>query len=410
MTDDKSDRAPIGIVAEHRRTPVDCDGRTEVAAMATAFNLSSLSESDSRLLRGVLATTKTSLGAPIAALRFLGSEVSFYDGPPEHTNVIEEFALACSRATTLARDFIQVEDLAMHPSFGRAAAVTGAPHLRWLATVPVRGYNELVIGSISLFDTRPRLTLNASEEATLRNLAAVVEAALESHRSRIVARAQRALLVKRLRDANTTSAPDMDHRRTIHDLRNALTVIRLNSQAMEESGEYSAEALADIRGSLLLAEKTTRLLKPPTPTPHPAQRLTWLQVCEVQRLRVLHLPMYPDRKVTVIDESHNLTGVASPTCLTEVSNLLVDRALDISEPGDELEVSLRVYPHFVRFAVTCPTVKSLEERSAPVEPVLVHPARSALVAIGGSVRSEIVERGYRLSAWFPLDEQATYVI
>jgi GAF domain-containing protein len=411
LSEFESEDTPLGIGNSARLTPVDAVGRTELAAMAAGLNLDTISQADDRILAGALAAAQTGLAAPVASLQFLGIDQIWYLGGAAEREDVHAFAGGVTRAVLHADGHLEVNDLEKHPSFSNAKVVRSGPNLRWMVAVPIRGYNSLVIGALTLFDVNPRMPLSDTDQATLRNLISVIEAALESHRARVAARAQRELLVKRLRDAHRDFTPHgTERRRTIHDLKNALTVIRLNSQAMEESGEFDAEALADIRGSLQQADDVAQQLNHKVSTPVPPHRPTWSTICESQRQRIEHLPHHPNRTVKVVDESPNLTRAGVPDCLGDVTNLLVDRALELSHEGAELAISLRVFPHFARFSVWVPMQRTLDETSSPFEPVLVHPARNALLAVGGSITSSGTETMHRLSAWFPLDDEATYVI
>jgi signal transduction histidine kinase len=407
----RDSETPTLSIRASRPTPVDQTDRAELAAMAAGLNLDTISRIDAALLESVVRAAKSGVSVPFASLRFLGSERCWFVGDARWESPVNEFALGVTRAVVHADRSVEVIDLHQHAAYSAATAVAYEPQLQWMVSLPVRGYNNLVIGALHVFDDRPRMPPSDTELETLKGLVDVIEAALESHRARVAARAQRAMLVERLRRAHQAEIPNgAAQRRTIHDLRNALTIIRLNTQVMEEAARFDPGAFADIRGSLTMAEEAARQLNLSSRTPIPQQRPTWSNVCDVLRVRMETAAAYPDRSVRIVDESHNLGGRPTPECLADVASLIVDRALELTEAGDEIDLSLRVFPHFVRLSLVFPARPGLEERSSPVEPVLLHPARHALLAIGGSITSSASDTAHRLSVWFPLDDAATLVV
>ena len=71
-------------------------------------------------------------------------------------------------------DVLQVPDLQDDERFQSRGFVTGAPHLRFYAGQPLKAPGGARVGTLCLFDTRPR-TLTSGEFALLRDLALWVE-------------------------------------------------------------------------------------------------------------------------------------------------------------------------------------------------------------------------------------------
>ena len=75
----------------------------------------------------------------------------------------------CDRTMALRRTHV-VTDAEQDPVFAGAPAVCGPPHVRFYAGHPLTGPGGLVVGTLCLFDTRPR-TLDAHEISVLEELA-----------------------------------------------------------------------------------------------------------------------------------------------------------------------------------------------------------------------------------------------
>jgi sigma-B regulation protein RsbU (phosphoserine phosphatase) len=72
-----------------------------------------------------------------------------------------------------------VEDLAVDPRFAANPLVAGDPHVRFYAGHPLTGPGGMVVGTLCLFDTRPR-TLDARDVAVLEEIARWTEQELVS--------------------------------------------------------------------------------------------------------------------------------------------------------------------------------------------------------------------------------------
>lgn len=102
--------------------------------------------------------------------------------------------------TILMDEVMVVPDATQDPRFVDNPLVTGPPHIRFYAGAPLKtpdGYN---LGTLSILDVRPR-QLNASEIATLTDLAAIVMDELELRSAAHTTRAQRRAGEEHLRQA-----------------------------------------------------------------------------------------------------------------------------------------------------------------------------------------------------------------
>ncbi len=112
----------------------------------------------------------------------------------------------CDHAIRQDRAFI-IEDATRDPRFRDNPLVTGKPHIRFYAGIPVREPTGFKLGSLCIIDSRPRKITDVDLEV-LRNLASLVEDEIErayygaadqtnidvSHLNRAIYRAQNVFL------------------------------------------------------------------------------------------------------------------------------------------------------------------------------------------------------------------------
>jgi PAS domain S-box-containing protein len=72
-----------------------------------------------------------------------------------------------------------IPDALLDPRFADNPLVTGEPHVRFYAGKPLKGPTGRRLGTLCVFDVRPR-SLNETQLAALRDLAAVVEEEIDS--------------------------------------------------------------------------------------------------------------------------------------------------------------------------------------------------------------------------------------
>ncbi|WAJ29568.1 diguanylate cyclase domain-containing protein [Antarcticirhabdus aurantiaca] len=87
-----------------------------------------------------------------------------------------------------ADDLLVVEDLAAHPVFASSVFVTGAPHVRFYAGVPLHaralfvGPSPVAIGTLCLLDHRPH-RFGDEDRAALKDIARIAEALIDARAS-----------------------------------------------------------------------------------------------------------------------------------------------------------------------------------------------------------------------------------
>lgn len=82
----------------------------------------------------------------------------------------------CAHAI-LGEDLFVVPDASKDPRFMNNPLVTGAPHIRFYAGVPIRAHNRLAIGTLCAIDDHPR-KLMPEQRALLQDLAGILEETL----------------------------------------------------------------------------------------------------------------------------------------------------------------------------------------------------------------------------------------
>ena len=93
---------------------------------------------------------------------------------------------------------VMVPDAQVDPRFEQNPLVTGEPHIRFYAGVPLRAYNGAVLGTLCIIDRKPRPTLTPRELERLEDFAAIIMAEAELHRAGIERDAARHMLERAL--------------------------------------------------------------------------------------------------------------------------------------------------------------------------------------------------------------------
>ncbi len=93
---------------------------------------------------------------------------------------------------------VMVPDAQVDPRFEQNPLVTGEPHIRFYAGVPLRAYNGAILGTLCIIDRKPRPTLTPRELERLEDFAAIIMAEAELHRAGIERDAARHMLERAL--------------------------------------------------------------------------------------------------------------------------------------------------------------------------------------------------------------------
>ena len=134
-------------------------------------------------IEALVALAATLCNAPVAMVSMIDRERQWalasvgLVGPRE----IPRAAAFCAHAIE-GRELMQVEDAAVDPRFEDNPLVTGAPHIRFYAGVPLVDADGFALGALCVIDVRPRALSGAQEEA-LAQLTLAVMALIAARRT-----------------------------------------------------------------------------------------------------------------------------------------------------------------------------------------------------------------------------------
>lgn len=94
---------------------------------------------------------------------------------------VERKIAVCAYAVMNPGELLVVEDLSRDSRFQSNPLVTGAPHIRFYAGVPLVDPNGLALGTLAVVDTQPR-TITAGQGEVLSDLAILAMTALENRK------------------------------------------------------------------------------------------------------------------------------------------------------------------------------------------------------------------------------------
>jgi diguanylate cyclase (GGDEF)-like protein len=148
--------------------------------------------------------------APIAVLTLVDRE-RVWNKSAYGTDVVEipRNLSFCAHAI-VARELLVVEDALEDPRFANNPSVVGPPFLRFYAGAVLRGPTNQALGTLAIFDTRPR-SMSEAEATRLLRLAAVAETELQRDQRAVWFRAQAA------RDAYYDRLTGLPNRRLCRD-------------------------------------------------------------------------------------------------------------------------------------------------------------------------------------------------
>ena len=146
----------------------------------------------------------------------------------------------CAHAILAPDELLEVPDATADPRFADNPLVTGAPHLRFYAGVPLRApENGLPLGSLCVLDDRPR-ELDANQRAALHALGRQVGVQLELQR----ALAARARAERSWRETERRFTTFMDHSPAMAFIKDAEgRMLYVNAPLLCRFGKRSEEML-----------------------------------------------------------------------------------------------------------------------------------------------------------------------
>ena len=191
--------------------------------------------------------------APIAVINFLDRDRQWFKS--EIGLGLRQTSLevsVCSQAI-LQPDLFIVPDTLMDTRFANNPLVTGWPHLRFYAGVPLETSDGFRIGTLCVSDYRPRGLLDTQKEA-LRTLARQVMVLLELRRS--------AKLIEQASRSARTVDHDKDEFLTTlsHELRTPLTPVLMTSYALLLDDTLTKSQRADIETIRSNVELETKMI------------------------------------------------------------------------------------------------------------------------------------------------------
>src|SRR3546814_1566966 len=93
--------------------------------------------------------------------------------------------ISCCQYAIAAEKPLIVPDAAADPRFRDNPLVTGAPHIRFYAGMPLRAHNGAILGTLCVIDRKPRAPLGQRELERLEDFAAIIMAEAELRRTAV---------------------------------------------------------------------------------------------------------------------------------------------------------------------------------------------------------------------------------
>lgn len=131
-------------------------------------------------------------------------------------------------------DPLIVPDASRDPRFASHPVVEGKAHLRGYLSYPILGYGGIVVGTLCVYDTRPRQWTD-SQVDLMRRFASQFELHLENRRKFKTLRRTPSDTRNRAVIASVTSEQCVINRRIIHDVRNYIATVSANASVLEHN-------------------------------------------------------------------------------------------------------------------------------------------------------------------------------
>jgi diguanylate cyclase (GGDEF)-like protein len=146
----------------------------EAKRLATLYFLELLDSAPQEQFDRIARMAQRLFTAPIAVISFIDADREWFKSSigVDVNELPREFAFASY--TILARETFIVEDAAVDLRFFDNPLVRGASGIQFYAGCPIKAWNGVNIGALSIMDTKPR-TMTEYERTALRDLTAAIE-------------------------------------------------------------------------------------------------------------------------------------------------------------------------------------------------------------------------------------------
>ncbi len=153
--------------------PLYPTGPGETDRCATLRDLGILDTPSDDNFDAAVKLASLSLGAPVALVALIDEHREWFKAITGWQTREAQREVAFCNYTILQDDVLVVEDATLDPRFSQNPLVTGAPHIRFYAGVPIGLDDEQHLGTLCIIDTKPR-TFSKKDAELLKELGQVV--------------------------------------------------------------------------------------------------------------------------------------------------------------------------------------------------------------------------------------------
>jgi len=171
--------------------------RDEPERLAALRELGLLDGKPERSFDDIVELVRKMLGVPIALVSLVDAERQWFQAKAGFDASESPRSTSFCGHAILQRGILLVPDATQDPRFHDNPLVTGEPHLRFYAGVPLRLPDGFQIGTLCALSTAPREDFGATEKAALVLLGRLTLDAIELHASRRRADRLQAALTRR---------------------------------------------------------------------------------------------------------------------------------------------------------------------------------------------------------------------
>jgi diguanylate cyclase (GGDEF)-like protein len=203
--------------------PVYPTGPGETDRCATLRDLGILDTSSDDNFDAAVKLASLSFGVPVALVALIDEHREWFKAITGWQTREAPREVAFCNYTILQDDVLVVEDATLDPRFSDNPLVTGAPHIRFYAGVPIGLDNEQHLGTLCIIDTKPR-TFSKKDADLLKELGRVVSNLLRQfHQTREQAKLSDELA--RERSAGETREKQLRHKQNLWGYASELAAI-----------------------------------------------------------------------------------------------------------------------------------------------------------------------------------------